>query len=149
MTRPCKDCYAEVIAGTMTERQMIARPAPHPGPRCVTHHRRITKARKKAGRDARILKTYGMTPEEYDQLKAFQGGVCYICETVTGATKALAIEHDHKSLLWRGLACGPDNWLLAKLGDDPVRFERIAEALRNPPAVQLFGMRYVPGEAKG
>jgi hypothetical protein len=59
------------------------------------------------------------------------------------------VEHDHESLLWRGLACGPCNWQLSTFGDDPAQYERIAEALRNPPAVRLFGMRYVPGEAKG
>jgi hypothetical protein len=139
MIKVCKDCPPRLKPLN----------APFPGPRCYHHHHAETKARKKRSRDARILKVYGMSPAEYDALKTAQGGVCYICQAATGATKALAVEHDHASGLWRGIACGPCNWTLAKLGDDPAQYERIAEALRNPPAVRLFGMRYVPGEAKG
>jgi hypothetical protein len=143
MIKVCKDCLSD------PDGPPPRRPAPYTGPRCATHHRVKAKLDRKRARDARILSSYGMTPEEYDALKAAQGGVCYICQVATGATKALAVEHDHASLLWRGLACGPCNWTLSKLSDDPAQYERIAEALRNPPAVQLFGMRYVPGEAKG
>jgi hypothetical protein len=139
MIKVCKDCPSRPKPLN----------APFPGPRCYRHHKAWEKTRKKRFRDARILARYGMTSEEYDQLKAHQGGVCYICRKATGATKALPVEHDHATGVWRGLACSPCNWLLAKLGDDPVQFERIAEALRNPPAVQLFGRRYVPEATKG
>jgi hypothetical protein len=132
----CKDCLAEGRIGKPLN-------APFPGPRCYRHHHAWRGAQKQRAREARILARFGMTPEEYDRLKEFQGGVCYICQTAKGVTKALAIEHDHATLLWRGLACGPCNWLLAKLGDDPAQFDRIAEALRNPPAVRLFGKRKV------
>lgn len=133
--RTCKDCPADVRR---------PRPAPHPGPRCATHHR----ARRKAGRLAawavRLAARFGLTPADWEAIYAEQGGTCYICGRTRGTTKRLAVEHDHDSLLIRGLACGPCNWLLAKLGDDPARFRAIADALEDPPAVRAIGRRYAP-----
>jgi recombination endonuclease VII len=120
------------------------RPATRPGPWCVTCRRarkKITKASKWA---ERLMSRFGMTAEEYRALYEAQGGRCYICRTARGITKMLAVEHRHADGLWRGLACGPCNWLLAKLGDDPAEFRRIADALEHPPAVALFGPRYAP-----
>lgn len=89
-----------------------------------------------------------MTPEQYASLKAFQEGLCYICRRASGATRELAVDHNHRieyhghdskeSCLecWRGLLCGPCNRMLAHARDDPLLFCRSAAYLQNPPAQQ-------------
>ncbi|AXH46908.1 endonuclease VII [Mycobacterium phage Aminay] len=83
----CKDCKAEGVTS--------ARPAPHPGPRCVTHWRAVKKARRQRAHGRHVERTYGLTPAEYAALYAAQGGRCFICQHATGARKALAVDHEH------------------------------------------------------
>lgn len=128
MTKKCKDCGPE-----------SKRPAPHPGPRCATCHRDIVKARKKAKHAAWVLATYGLKDGQYDLLKAAQGGSCAICRRATGATKKLAVDHDHKTGFVRGLLCGPCNGMLGNARDDVEFFLRAAEYLTHPPALEAIG----------
>ena len=57
---------------------------------------------------ATILKTYGLTAEEYDALLELQGGRCAICRA-RPISKRLAVDHDHGSSLVRGLLCSRCN----------------------------------------
>lgn len=91
--RSCKDCDGG------------ARPAPHPGPRCVTHHRARKKALREAAHGRWILKTYGITSGQYEALYEAQGGSCYICCRAKGVTKKLSVDHDHLTGWVRGLLC--------------------------------------------
>lgn len=59
---------------------------------------------------------WGMTPDDFDELSAAQGGVCAICGG-TDKSKRLAIDHDHASGKIRGLLCGKCNISLGLLGD--------------------------------
>lgn len=110
------------------------RPAPHPGPRCTTHHRLAVKARKARAHELMVLKTYGLEPGEYQKILTFQGGKCWICRRATGATKRLAVDHDHKTDKVRGILCGPCNQLLGHVRDDPEVLIRAAQYLLDPPA---------------
>lgn len=122
------------------------RPAPHPGPRCATHHRERKKLTKTVSRDAYLQRTYGISQEEYDEIKAHQKGKCWICQRATGATKNLAVDHDHKHCSGkngcrdcvRGLLCSTDNQLLGHLRDDVEAVRRILEYLENPPAQEVL-----------
>lgn len=60
-----------------------------------------------ASHGARVEKVYGITAAEYDALMELQGGLCYICRRAP-VSKRLAVDHDHKTGLVRGLLC-PDN----------------------------------------
>lgn len=128
MPKICKDCGAG-----------SKRPAPHPGPRCATHHRDRKKALKRAAHARWIEKTYGITSEQYWELYEAQGGHCYICERATGATKLLAVDHDHVTGFVRGLLCGPCNKILGHARDDAEMFWRAREYLLLPPAFNVFG----------
>jgi len=94
------------------------------------------------GRKNLLFRKYGITPLEYEILKGFQGNCCYICRVATGATKALAVDHDHKKEIngvvtresLRGLLCGPCNHILGMARDDPDFFVRAIEYLVSPPA---------------
>ncbi len=103
------------------------RPAPHPGPRCATHH----NAKKRNARIARKVRhvenTYGLTAEQYDALYAFQGGECALkCGAKGTGAKRLAVDHDHHQAMLdghapdkgcpkcvRGLVCSVCNDVLA------------------------------------
>lgn len=123
------------------------RDAPHPGPRCATHHRDRKKTTRKNAADRRLEQVYSINREEYDEIKAEQGDHC-ICGEWTGyngATRALSVDHDHKTGYVRGVLCKHCNDLLGRVGDDPRYFELMASYLRNPPAFRVIGQRVAQG----
>jgi recombination endonuclease VII len=137
--RRCKDCVAEGV--------VPKRPAPHPGPRCVTHNR-ARKSQTKATSWARRLQAlYGLLPDEYHLVKDYQGGRCALCQRATGARRALAVDHDHVSGVVRGILCSPCNKMLGHARDSIEFFERCIEYLKTPPAVEVLGERKLPSDA--
>lgn len=131
--RRCKDCYPEghgVQSGWVPKKP---RPAPHPGPRCVSHHREVVKARKAANHEKRVQETYGLQRGEYAQLYQFQGGRCAICRRATGASKKLAVDHDHQTGEVRGETCSTCNRMLGHARDRIDFFERAISYLKYPP----------------
>jgi hypothetical protein len=123
----CKDC------GSTT------RKLSRPGPRCATCLRDLKKAQKRASHARWILRTYGLTIEQYEALYEAQGGVCYLCQRATGKTRRLAVDHDHATGYVRGLLCKPCNSMLAHLRDDPIAFMRSARYLQYPIAHKVIG----------
>ena len=135
--RQCIDCAREGITSK--------RKTPHPGPRCTTHHRQVRKARRSRTHEKWILEAYGLTLAEYEQIHAFQGGKCFICQRATGERKRLSVDHDHLTGYTRGLLCLRCNRnILGHARDDIAFFERCIEYLRNPPAQQVIGERVAP-----
>lgn len=132
----CKDCEPGV-----------KRPAPHPGPRCATHHRAVRMARREAQHARHVASTYGLRDGQYEQLYAAQGGVCYICRRAKGVVKKLAVDHDHLTGWVRGLLCSlsPCNKILGHLRDDAAMAMRIHDYLNDPPAFDVIG-RVKPDE---
>ena len=136
----CKDCLSE---GITTKRK-----APHPGPRCTTHHRKVVQQRSAKRRATYVEQTYGLTEAQYQALYEAQGGRCYICQRAKGTgRKRLAVDHDHtccpgdKSCgeCVRGLLCATDNQMLGHLRDDVEALQRAIDYLNSPPAASLFG----------
>ncbi len=134
----CKDCPSTGVR----------RPTPHPGPRCATHHREVTKARSAARKAVYVEKTYSITEEQYQAIYEAQGGVCYICHRATGKVRRLAVDHDHACCSGpiscgrcvRGLLCKPCNVMLGHQRDDVAAFQRAVDYLRNPPARRVLGL---------
>ncbi|WP_371784646.1 endonuclease VII domain-containing protein [Streptosporangium subroseum] len=116
------------------------------GPRgriCTTCQK---KSRSDATHRARVGKTYGLEPGEYDALFAAQGGACAICKGTR--RQRLSVDHDHKTGLVRGLACRMCNGrLLTAARDSPEILRAAAVYLEWPPAVALLGHRYAAPEA--
>jgi hypothetical protein len=141
--KQCKDCVAQGFGATK-------RPAPYEGPRCATHHNERRRAQRMSRAVRHVENTYGLTAQEYDELYRFQGGRCAICRRATGASKRLAVDHDHVlarqhghpegkgcGSCCRGLLCSLCNDTLAHLRDDPAAFERAADYLRNWPTKKM------------
>lgn len=116
------------------------RKAPHPGPRCATHHRERQRARRDAAHARHIEETYGITSEQYWDIYEAQGGRCYICQRAKGTgRKRLAVDHDHETGEVRGLLCKPCNRdVLGHLRDSPDALRRAIEYLSNPPAREVL-----------
>jgi hypothetical protein len=106
--------------------------------------RMIMDSKTKA-RNARLLRTYGITVDDYERMLAAQGGGCAICGRVPPAGKNWNIEHDHKSRLLRGVACPYCNLYLIGKYRDPDVLQKVVDYLRNPPAAQ-FGFAPVPAK---
>lgn len=153
----CKDCKLEWeelqpeatgVYGMGPTKPMPVRPAPHKGPRCVTHHRAVIKARKARIAESRNVNVYGLSDGDYERLYQFQGGKCAICQRATGKTKRLAVDHSHISGLTRGLLCGNCNRLVGIARDKTDFFERAVKYLRFPPAEQM-GIRAIHQDLRG
>ena len=136
--RECKTCLEEGIT--------TGRPAPHPGPRCASHWRQVKKSRRANSHGKYIEATYNITAEQYEAIYIAQGSRCAICQRATGATRKLAVDHDHSCCAGptscgkcvRSLLCKPCNRMLGHMRDDPAMAERAAEYLRNPPGRKVL-----------
>lgn len=70
----------------------------------------------------------------YDRLYQIQTGRCGICKThQSELTKGLAVDHDHKTSIVRGLLCFDCNTSLGKLGDSIDAIEQVLIYLRGVP----------------
>lgn len=91
-------------------------------------------------------KKYGITREQYLAIKESQGGKCAICKVATGASKALAVDHDHTCCpsggscgkCVRGLLCATCNQMLGFARDNREYFVRAVNYLDNPPARKIL-----------
>lgn len=88
-----------------------------------------------------MRRVYNITVEEYDQILASQKGRCAMCGRLP-TTRRLAVDHDHKTGLVRGLLCWTCNRLLGSAHDSPEVLQAGADFLRTPPAVAVIGERY-------
>ncbi|MFD7042278.1 endonuclease VII domain-containing protein [Rhodococcus jostii] len=133
--RGCRDCGAE-----------SKRPAPHPGPRCASHHREVVRERKLRAHGQRVEATYSITSEQYWALYQAQNGRCAICQRSTGASRKLSVDHDHKCCpgptscgkCVRCLACRPCNDMLGRMRDDVDSFRRAIRVLIDHPAQSVL-----------
>lgn len=72
------------------------------------------------------LESYGLTPEDYDQMLRDQGGGCAICMRPPG-DKQLAVDHCHDSGVVRGLLCFRCNFGLSWFAEDDKRLAKAAQ----------------------
>jgi hypothetical protein len=82
--------------------------------------RRDNPERTKAiNRRVKLKKNFGITPEQYDEMLAAQGGVCASCSTDKpgGPYGIFAVDHDHSTGKVRGLLCKNCNLAIGMLGD--------------------------------
>lgn len=84
--------------------------------------------RRSESQEREIVKKYGITEDQYQQILELQNGVCAICLRHQ-RYKRLSIDHDHKTKRVRGLLCNWCNRALGKFVDSVVRLRRAAEYL--------------------
>ena len=135
----CKDCIAAGVARPRKVHQVNGKDAP--GKRCREHFYAQRKATRQRNRNRRVEDLYTLTPEEFEELLAFQGGHCYMCPEKVGKTRALSVDHDHsienRRDSIRGLLCAQCNRIL--IGRYTVEQLKLAiEYLEDPPAQRYF-----------
>lgn len=100
------------------------------------HHRRCE--------EARILRIYGLTWEEYEALLASQDGGCAICGTKIESDRnrsKLQIDHCHATNDIRGILCGKCNRGIASFDDNPALLRAAIEYIeRHHRAVRERGL---------
>jgi hypothetical protein len=78
------------------------------------YHREWSAKRRERDANFHRQRTYGISPEQYEEMLKRQGGVCAIC----GRGRKLCVDHDHDTGHIRGLLCKPCNSSIGQLGDD-------------------------------
>jgi DNA-directed RNA polymerase subunit M/transcription elongation factor TFIIS len=85
-------------------------------------------------RERHILKTYGLSMLQVEELLLTQEGKCPIClctlSTEQGSRDILHIDHDHKTGKIRGLLCYACNAGLGQFKDSSSSMRRVANRLR-------------------
>jgi protein-arginine kinase activator protein McsA len=79
-----------------------------------------------------LLKSYGLTFKQYNEMLERQGGGCAICGTTSNknlVSWSLSVDHDHSSGRVRGILCNSCNRAIGLLGDDLDRLKRAVEYL--------------------
>lgn len=134
--RSCRPCYSEIKKVTTRRyneghRDQInaAGRAYHEAnrdkrnaARMQRHHEIPPEVRK----NKRLMASFGITVEQYNEMLARQDGVCAICrepETMIrkGRLLPLHVDHDHDTGAVRGLLCGRCNTGIGMFADDPDR----------------------------
>lgn len=103
------------------------------------YYRRHREEHGLSYRESAMQKKFGISLHEYGQMLLAQGGKCAICEkesggTRHGETKALAVDHDHKTGKVRGLLCESCNQGIGKLQDDPEILRKAADYIERHAA---------------
>ncbi len=90
-------------------------------------HLRQMEADPKRKRRFRLA-VYNLTVEEFNERVAAQGGVCAICRKPP-SKKGFVVDHDHKTLVVRGILCVRCNVALGMAKDDVGILKRMIEYL--------------------
>lgn len=103
---------------------------------------------KHAGRAAWIMRTYGITMEEWDQIWEFQGKRCPITGRTPRPKEVFHVDHEHGGAV-RGIVSPYANTRLIVRLKDHETAQRLADYLRNPPATAALGRQVIaPGRPK-
>lgn len=85
---------------------------------------------KKKGRETALIKKYGITSAEYENLLKGQGGGCALCGAVHEKNRKLMVDHNHNTKKVRGILCSKCNTGVGLLGDNLEGLMRAVEYLR-------------------
>ena len=107
------------------------------------HKEHIKRAREVANakdpnwqRKATLLREFGITLDEYNDMLTIQGNVCAICKQeetskFKGTVRALAVDHNHTTGQVRGLLCNACNWSLGAMKENITYLKSAIEYLEN------------------
>lgn len=65
---------------------------------------------KKITRKVFLRSKYDLTPEQFEEMKKAQGGVCALCKQSPKDKRGLFVDHNHRTGKVRALLCTGCNW---------------------------------------
>jgi hypothetical protein len=93
------------------------------------------KRRPGYAREHFLMKSYSMTPEQYNSMLEKQEHKCAICKiessSMTGKKKHLCIDHSHKTGMVRGLLCDKCNRGIGLLNDNIITIKSAIDYLNS------------------
>ena len=109
--------------------------------------RKANPERTSKGRWTRAIRSsFGLSPDQYESLKAKQNDQCAICGAHQSTLSCrLAVDHCHSTGLLRGLLCRKCNLAIGKFNDNPVLLLKAAHYLMatTTPAVPQFAVEFL------
>jgi hypothetical protein len=94
-------------------------------------------------RNYHLKSLYDITADEYEEILAAQGGRCAVCGKPP-IKQRLAVDHDHRTGLVRGLLCSYCNLRIIGKQTNVELLRKATDYLDNPPAYKVIGERTVP-----
>lgn len=88
-----------------------------------------SKANPLRGRSTKLMKAFGITHQDYLDLKG--ESECFICGNACPSGRHLAVDHDHSNGVIRGLLCCNCNKGLGSFREDLDLMEKAMQYLRN------------------
>jgi len=86
-----------------------------------------------------LIREYGITDEDYDNLLEFQEGVCAICGKSCATGRKLSVDHDHSTGKIRGLLCNYCNHkLLGPIRDNLSLLKKMVDYMEFNPSDEVF-----------
>jgi hypothetical protein len=111
-----------------------------------------SECQKLSGREAHLLKTYGITMADWETIWEAQGRKCALCQREPRANETFHLDHEHRdgpSGPVRGIVCPFDNTRVIGRLKDHEKAQRLADYLRDPPATKALGREVIaPGRPK-
>jgi len=89
---------------------------------------------RRTARERYVERVYKITGAMYRTLERFQGGRCWGCRRATGASKELAVDHNHRTGEVRMLLCSTCNQIVGHFRDNPEALIRLGLAIIDPPS---------------
>jgi hypothetical protein len=78
-------------------------------------HEKALQARRRQ----RILRTYGISPQQHDQMMEQQHYLCALCGAELTDDVVPSIDHSHETEIIRGIVCRKCNLMIGLAEDDP------------------------------
>lgn len=92
------------------------------------NHERLKEEKK----EYHLMRTYGLSVEDYNRIFDEQNGRCKICgRHQTNFKNALHVDHNHKNMVIRGLLCYRCNHILGSFKENPLIFIKMAKYVVN------------------
>lgn len=135
----CKECVVESsrlwrVAHAERYRQMDKNRHVRSRDKRLEKERNCYKKYPHRHREKHLIKTFGMTQEEFNKIAATQGNVCAICgrppANTTRYNRHLRVDHAHTTGAIRGLLCNKCNLMLGLVNDSPTVLASAIEYLK-------------------
>ena len=100
---------------------------------CKSCYQKEWSKKRPSRRPQILLRDYGITIEQYNEMFEKQKGLCIICKKKSN--KTLHVDHNHKTKEVRGLLCYRCNSAIGYLDDSPERARVLADYIDKTYAI--------------